>query len=74
MEAADDDRALTVKDPRSPSDRAEVRNEIGSKQLTDLPVPVGRNYQQLFRTLPGFRPPENAHSVPSNPSRRKSQC
>ena len=51
------------------SDRAEVRNEIGSKQLTDLPVPVGRNYQQLFRTLPGFRPPENAHSVPSNPSR-----
>ncbi len=51
------------------SDRSEVRNEIGSRELTNLPVPVGRNYQQLFRTLPGFRPPENAHSVPSNPSR-----
>jgi hypothetical protein len=51
------------------SDRAEVRSEIGSKELTNLPVPVGRNYQQLFRTLPGFRPPANAHSVPSNPSR-----
>jgi hypothetical protein len=30
---------------------------------------VGRNYQQLLRTVPGFRPPSNAHSVPSNPAR-----
>ena len=34
-----------------------------------LPVPVGRNHQNLFKVLPGFTPPENAHSVPSNPSR-----
>ncbi len=51
------------------TDRSEVRAEIVSKQLVDLPVPLGRNYQQLFRTLPGFAPPANAHSVPTNPSR-----
>jgi hypothetical protein len=34
-----------------------------------VPIAVGRNYQQMFRMLPGFRPPSNAHSVPSNPQR-----
>lgn len=51
------------------TDRAEVRHELRSRELTDLPIPVGRNYQELFRTLPGFTPPADAHSVPSNPSR-----
>ena len=51
------------------TDRAEVRAELNSKELTDLPVPIGRNYQQLFKTIPGFTPPADAHSIPSNPSR-----
>ena len=51
------------------TDRAETRAELGSKTLTDVPVPLGRNYQNLFVTLPGFTPPSNAHSIPSNPSR-----
>ena len=51
------------------TDRAEVRTEVTTRTLRDLPVPPGRNYQQLFRTIPGFTPPANAHSVPSNPSR-----
>ena len=51
------------------TDRAEVSSELTSRPLRDLPVPLGRNYQQLFKTLPGFTPPEDAHSVPSNPSR-----
>ena len=51
------------------TDRSEVRSEVGSKALENLPVPPGRNYQQVLRTLPGFSPPSNAHSVPSNPSR-----
>src|SRR5207302_10092147 len=38
-------------------------------ELENLPVPIGRNYQQLYRTLPGFSPPVNPHSVPTNPSR-----
>ncbi len=51
------------------TDRSEVRSEMVSAEMVNLPVPLGRNYQQLFRTLPGFAPPANAHSVPTNPSR-----
>ena len=51
------------------TDRSEVRHEMTSRTFENLPVPTGRNYQALFRTLPGFRPPSNAHSVPTNPSR-----
>lgn len=51
------------------TDRAEVRAEVTSQQLENLPVPPGRNYQQLLRTIPGFTQPRNAHSIPSNPSR-----
>jgi hypothetical protein len=51
------------------TDRSEVRAEVTSTSLQNLPVAIGRNYQQLFRTIPGFRPPSNAHSVPTNPAR-----
>jgi len=51
------------------TDRAEVRSELRSQELVNLPVSVNRNYQYLFRVLPGFTPPAEAHSVPSNPSR-----
>jgi len=55
--------------PALQTDRAELRQELRSEELQDLPVAIGRNYQDVFRTLPGFSPPEDAHSVPSNPSR-----
>jgi hypothetical protein len=51
------------------TDRAEVRQEVTETQLKNLPVPLGRNYQNLFVALPGFSPPTSAHSVPSNPTR-----
>jgi len=51
------------------TDRAEVRAEVSSQTLENLPVPPGRNYQHLLTTIPGFAQPRNAHSVPSNPSR-----
>ncbi len=51
------------------TDRSEVRDEIRGEILRDAPVPLGGNYQMLFVTLPGFSPPEEAHSIPSNPSR-----
>lgn len=51
------------------TDRAEVRQEVTETTLKNVPVPLGRNYQMLFLTLPGFSPPQNAHSVPTNPSR-----
>jgi len=51
------------------TDRAEVRSELKARELVNLPVSTNRNYQYLFRVLPGFSPPAEAHSVPSNPSR-----
>jgi hypothetical protein len=51
------------------TDRADVRTEINSRQLENLPVPLGRNYQNLFVMIPGVSPPENMHSVAVNPSR-----
>lgn len=51
------------------TDRAEVKQEITAKTLTELPVANGRNYQALFVTIPGISPPSTPHSVPSNPSR-----
>jgi hypothetical protein len=51
------------------TDRADVRTEIQSAQLENLPVPMGRNYQNLFVTVPGVSPPENMHSVAVNPAR-----
>ena len=55
--------------PTLQTDRAEVRAELRALELTQLPVPVGRNYQRLFKILPGISPPVEPHSVPSNPSR-----
>ena len=60
---------VTSEAPLLQTDRAEVRSELNATELTNLPVPIGRNYQQLFKTLPGFTPPADAHSIPSNPSR-----
>ncbi len=54
------------------TDRAEVRAEITTKTLTDVPVPGQRNYQALFITIPGITPPSTPHSIPSNPSRSMS--
>jgi len=51
------------------TERADVRTEISSTQLENLPVPLGRNYQNLFVMVPGISPPENMHSVAVNPAR-----
>jgi hypothetical protein len=60
---------VTAEAPLLQSDTAEVKAEVGGRSLQELPTPIGRNYQQAFRALPGFTPPANAHSIPSNPSR-----
>ncbi len=49
------------------TDRADVRSELNSKQLTDLPVGGGRNYQSLFKLVPGFTPPRPQNSLVANP-------
>jgi hypothetical protein len=57
------------------TDRAEVRHEIPSTQIENLPVPVGRNYQTLFTTLPGFEmagSPREGRMGGCNPSRSRA--
>jgi hypothetical protein len=51
------------------TETSEVHTDLVANELENLPVPLGRNYQQIYRTLPGFSPPVNSHSIPSNPSR-----
>ena len=51
------------------TETSEVHADLVANELENLPVPLGRNYQQIYRTLPGFTPPVNSHSIPSNPSR-----
>ena len=36
------------------TERADVRHEISGKEFVNLPAPLGRNYQNLFVTIPGF--------------------
>jgi hypothetical protein len=60
---------VSAEAPVLQTDRAEVRSELKTRDLVNLPVSMNRNYQYLFRVLPGFTPPAEAHSVPSNPSR-----
>ena len=55
--------------PALQTDSANVRSEVQGRDLTNLPVPLGRNYQNVLVTIPGFSPPSSAHSIPSNPSR-----
>ncbi len=51
------------------TDTMDVRNEIRSEELLNIPVPVTRNFQNLMVTIPGISPPQNAHSISANPSR-----
>jgi hypothetical protein len=51
------------------TDRSDVRTDMTPAELVNLPTPPGRNYQQLFVTLPGFSSMGNINSIPTNPSR-----
>ena len=51
------------------ADRAEIRDELNVRSLANLPVPIGRNYQMLFLTLPGVSPPQNSNSFTANSNR-----
>src|SRR5215471_6489513 len=53
------------------TDRADINNQIRSSQITDLPLinSQGRNFQELYKVLPGFTPPVEAHSDSGNPQR-----
>ncbi len=60
---------VTSARPLLQTDTSEVHANIDAPALSNLPVPLGRNYQQLYRAQPGFSPPSNSHSYPTNPAR-----
>ena len=52
------------------TDRADVRTEMTTQSLNNLPVPLGRNYQLLLPVLvPGVGTPVSGGSFAANPSR-----
>jgi hypothetical protein len=53
------------------TDRADINNVIRASQVTDLPLlnSQGRNFQALYKVLPGFTPPVEVHSDSGNPQR-----
>lgn len=51
------------------TDRADVRGEVSAKEFENIPIPVGRNYEQLLVTVPGFNPPRRGGSSITNPSK-----
>ncbi|MBV9083506.1 MAG: TonB-dependent receptor [Acidobacteriaceae bacterium] len=52
------------------TDRADVRTDLTTKTLNNLPTPLGRNYQLLLPvTVPGVATPVSGGSFAANPSR-----
>jgi hypothetical protein len=53
------------------TDRADVNNQISAQQVQNLPFAgnQGRNFQNLYRIIPGFSPPQELHSDAGNPQR-----
>ena len=53
------------------TDRADINNQIQTTQITDLPLinSQGRNFQVIYKILPGFTPPVEVHSDSGNPQR-----
>lgn len=51
------------------TDRADVHHELTASTIENVPMAPGNNFEQLFRSVPGFNPPVSAHSVATNPSR-----
>ena len=48
---------VTSAAPLLQTDTSEVHANVDAPILEQLPVPLGRNYQQVYRALPGFSPP-----------------
>ena len=53
------------------TDRAEVSVQLEKSQIINLPIggTNGRNFQQLYRLIPGASPPVELHSDAGNPQR-----
>ncbi|MGH9587107.1 MAG: carboxypeptidase-like regulatory domain-containing protein, partial [Acidobacteriaceae bacterium] len=52
------------------TDRADVHTNLNAQSLTELPSPLGRNYQMILSVVvPGVSTPQGGGSVGANPTR-----
>jgi hypothetical protein len=51
------------------TDKSDVHSEIGSKEVTNMPLPRYRNYQSLLNLVPGTTPGRYQNSAGSTPGR-----
>jgi hypothetical protein len=52
------------------TERADVRTDLSAKSLTNLPIPLGNNYQQILAVVvPGISTPQSGQSFGANPGR-----
>jgi hypothetical protein len=53
------------------TDRADINHQIRAVQIANLPFTgnAGRNWQALYKIIPGFSPPAELHSDAGNPQR-----
>jgi hypothetical protein len=51
------------------TDRADVQAQLPRRMVSEMPLGGGRNFQNLYRTIPGFSPPQELHSDAGNPQR-----
>lgn len=60
--------------PALQTDRADVNYEITSTQVAQLPTTstAGRNFQGLYRLIPGIPPPQEQNSQSGNPGRTQA--
>ena len=50
------------------TDRTDVKSQLGTTQVTSLPLGNDRNFQTLYVLVPGAAPPFTSHSFAGNPT------
>lgn len=65
---------VTTAPPLLQTDRAETNYNISPQQITQLPTTstTGRNFQSLYRLVPGSTPPAEQNSAGGNPQRSQA--
>jgi hypothetical protein len=54
------------------TEKADVHVELNSKEVTDLPTPLYRNYQSLINLVPGATPARTQNNLMASPGRALS--
>jgi hypothetical protein len=60
---------VTAAKPLLHTERADVSTQLESAQVTNLPIGSARNFQQLYKLIPGASTPVELHSDAGNPQR-----